>query len=751
MKKKFHQVVLSLVLGFLVFSQTGASYINLPARVDTVLTFKDLGSPEIVMRGPYGTGNVRFNVPAHWILQDGAQLQLTISSFVAGDQAKESPNDGFLGAMLDVYFNGELQQSLPLKSGTDINYNVPIRASDLQSPRKDGSLEISFFLNASIDCDYAFHQTTVLVSSNSALFMPYEEGPLKLDLRRLPWPMYQPELQMQVDATPGIVVVPVNASTDEMQAALVAMATFGRMTNGKFPLRLVVANQLTEELRGSSNLILVGNSSRMPILQQLELPIPVQDSRFSDSQVQSDDGLLQMTVSPWATAKSILVVSGNSDIGVVKAAQALSTGNLQTGLRSSYSVIASVMPISLNTASPSGSALANSADVSLSDLGYGPETVIGIGVNWFSYEFVIPVGQQPSEKPYIDIDFSSSALVDPARSGFIAYINGELIGSARFTDETSSVSTARVDIPSSLLKAGRNRFEVSANLIPRDVCSIGSFSGLWMSIFPESNLHMPLKPAAADNLVAEDLDLYPYPFVNDPSLATTMFVLPSKDSASWNIAGDIAYDIGKRATGAVLAFDVAYNDSTSETINKEYNLILIGTPQDFPLIYEMKDNLPAYYEDGSNIAVVKDQQVVYRISSDKDLGYLQLFSPPWDDKLAVLAVLGTSSKGVGYAEHALIDPEMRGRLKGNFATVDGDQTIVVNTRTGIGTGLLEPNLGSAVSIEQPTQQPILPDGAVDPASAQKAILPALIAVLVLMVIVIVIAIWLRRRDPENKI
>src|SRR5688572_210283 len=130
MKKQFHAIILSLVLVFVVYAPAGAAYLDSPAKAESVLTLKDLGSPEIVMHGPYGTGSVRFNVPANWILQDGAYLQLSVDSFISGDQPNANPADEYLGAMLDVFFNGVLQTSLPLKSGTEIIYNVPIRSSD---------------------------------------------------------------------------------------------------------------------------------------------------------------------------------------------------------------------------------------------------------------------------------------------------------------------------------------------------------------------------------------------------------------------------------------------------------------------------------------------------------------------------------------------------------------------------------------------------------------------------------------------
>jgi len=749
MKKTNNKLFHSLLIVFFFLTQAGAAYLPAPLAEETSLSFKDLGSADVVMHGPFDTGNIRFNLPAQWALTDGAHLQLSISAFYSGQDGTQVNNDSYLGAMLDVLFNGKLQQSLPLKSGTDIIYTLPIRVEDLPSPNPDGSLEISFYLDASIDCYNQAHHTTVLISSGSTLFLPYTNQSLNLDLRRLPQPFYEPLSIVKKDS-PLLVIVPDNANASDMRAALITVAAFGRISGGGLPARLITVAQFTPELHNLSDIVFVGKPDGIPFLSQLTLPIPLDNEKFLSAQIQSEDGVLLLVHSPWDETKSVMVVSGNTDTAVVKAAQAFSSGNVQSGLEPEISVIADVKPGSDVSAQIPELALFNSPDISLGQLGYGVVTNTSVGLNWFSYNITIPIGSVPTEDPYFDIVFSNSALVDPARSGFAVYLNSNQVGSALIPDNTNGITTVRIDLLASSLRQGQNKIDIAANLIPRDVCSITSFSGLWMTVFPESSIHMPLGPAPVTDQAGQDLRLYPAPFTNDPSLSTTMFVLPPKDIASWSVAGEIAYDIGTRATGSILSPEVVFDGTSAQPIDQTRNLIMVGVPQELSLVYEMKDNLPAAYEDGTNVAIVKGQQVVYRIAPNKDLGYLQLFAPSWDDKLTVLGVLGTSSNGVGFAGHALVDPTLRRDIKGNFATVDGDQVISLDTRTGSGTGLLAPNLGPAVSIEKPaTSEPSQTGDVVDVNATRRAILPILIGIAILMVVVAAAAFFLRRRNTEN--
>ena len=705
-------------------------------------TLSDLGSDgDIVLHGPYDTASIRFGLPATWKLQEGSEISIDVSSVITGLEGI-SAQSGYSGAILEVYFNGRFEQSIPLLTNGKTNYWVQIKTADLVSPNEGGWHKLSFTLYSQFDCDLNFHQTTVVIDSQSKAYFPYEEIPLALDLRRLPWPIYQ---QHTKTLDQVLVIIPAAPTADELQAALVVMGAFGRMTNGNLPVKMVTVDQLTESQMAQDHLILVGKPSAFPLFSGLAYPVPLVGGEFSTSGMQADDGVLQMIPSPWNGSKIVMVVSGNTDLGVVKSAQALSTVNLQTGNAPNYSIIAQVNPAPAGVFSGTSTALATSSDIKLSDIGYTFVTSTGMGSNWVDYEFTIPPGSVPAEMPYLDLTLSTSTLVDPTRSDGVVYLNEVQIGSIPLTATNSNLITTRINFPLSVVRSGINTIDLVFNLLPYDECSLTAFTDLWITIYSDSVIHLPLKQTPVSSFAIQDLSMYPYPFANEPSLSTIAFVFPQQDAETWLIASRLAYDLGTRVTGSILAFEVVFDGQIPDGI-RTMDLILMGEPKMLPIVDEFKDAMPAYFENGSNVAVLDSQQVIYRISDNKSLGYLELFPSPWNQQASILGIFGTSPEGLASALNALLDVNTRENLTGDFATMDGSDAIIVDTRSGTGTGDVVNNLGpSLVSQTNESNSVDVPDMQKALANSKRIILAGVVLVVTLMVAITIVAIFLRKK------
>jgi hypothetical protein len=162
--------------------------------------------------------------------------------------------------------------------------------------------------------------------------------------------------------------------------------------------------------------------------------------------------------------------------------------------------------------------------------------------------------------------------------------------------------------------------------------------------------------------------------------------------------------------------------------------------------------MPAYFEKGSNVAVLQSQEVIYRVPLDKNLGFIELFAPPWNNRSAVLLVAGTTTGGVASAGNALTSSTMRDSLRGNFVTVDGQQTFAVDTRTGLGLGRLGPGLApvgtpdlSQTNININTDQIALAAAE----SQRMMVLIGVVGIFILIVLMLIVAIWLRSRRQKR--
>ena len=307
MKKLFYLVLLiSLVLPLFVSAGTVFAAQELG---DGVFTFADLGLEEdMVLNGPYDSGVLRFDIPPTWQLKPGAELELEVTSYFVGEGTLVQANENALvGATLEVYFNDVLQQTIPLVEGNRVVYRIPV-SSDALVPTTDvGWHKISFFLDAAVDCNLEFHKTTVMIDINSRALLQYDQVPLALDLRRLPWPFYQDRRKMN---DPVVLVIPDSPSAEELQSALVVMGSFARMTGGKLPVNMIPISQLTDDIKGQSHLLMVGKPLAFSVLSEFSFPVPLDEAGFFSQEATNDDGVIQAISSPWNPERVILLVSG---------------------------------------------------------------------------------------------------------------------------------------------------------------------------------------------------------------------------------------------------------------------------------------------------------------------------------------------------------------------------------------------------------------------------------------------------------
>ena len=750
MKKLIYSVFSSLALaglfGGMMFSPAIAAT---PVRnialqsTQSTLTFAMLGQTDILMRGPFATTNLRFGLPVNWAFQEGASLQLILTSSLVTDAASPVSEGQSIGASMTVTLNKKLIATIPLVAGTNVAYEVRIQQDALIPTLNDGRQDLELFLDASTDCDNnnRLHQTSVMISSGSQFILPYIEQTPVVDLKQLPRPIFQRDSVYPVNA---IMIVPDQPSAQEMQAALIVAASFGRSTDGKLPFSLLNSSGVTEEILNTSNLIFLGKASTLSQLHNVDLPAPLSNNAFNSQGIQADDGIMQIAVSPWNNGRSILVVSGNTDSAVVKAAQALSYGNIQTVENSNLAIVTNVAPPSIADQSTDPAALTQ-ATRTFKDLGYDVATITGAGKGDVIVDFYVAPGLVASDDSYLDLKFNNSALLDFGRSGLTVFLNGKLIGGLRLSDETAATVTQRINISPSLVLPGSNQLRIQANLAALTQCSLADITNLWVSIFPESSLHLPLGQAVIDSSNVQNLSVYPYPFINIPTLSNTAFILGKNDPSSWAVASQIAYGFGNQSSGSIFDLAVAYDGAVPDEIRNDRDLIVVGLPKDLKFISELKDSLPAPFEAGQNLPVVKNQQVAYRFSPGASLGYLELLAAPWNPSRTILAVVGSTRDGIQMAGNALTDPALRNRLGGNFALVNADNISVMDTHTGIGLGGISANPEVTSQAVVPVSTPI-PSTPITPAARPVWILPAVGILVLLIVGVLIFALISSRRE-----
>ena len=636
-----------------------------------------LGVREESLDGPFDARSISIRLPASWRLQAGAALELDFSTFLGATGNDSTDETGAsLGGSFDVQFNNVSLGRFFLDRSGSQQVTLPISTSALIPTRADGSHTLSFSLDAGLICGMN-RQTSVVVRSATTLVLPHTLGATTPTLAALPRPIYQ-NSPLQADV--AALIVPDQPTASELQAALTVAAEFGDLSDNKLALPLIPEGVLTPTLRSEANLIFVGRAASFQTLDEIDFPAARDGDSFRDSDAQPGDGVIQIAVSPWSDIHTVLLVSGIDDAAVIKASQALSTGTVRPTLNPALSVIADVRPPLAITTTAELQTSSNVTDGllierTLANLGYETQTEFGIGGKTFNFDVELPYGYDVGTDSFIDLVFAHSAILNYDVSAMLVRLNDQPLSSVRFSDETASAGRARVTIPRNILKGGKNRLTVTANLIPNSPCVNPTLAGIWISIRPETVLRFSLRPSTTRTVVIRSLDGYFESYITSPTLQNVAFVLPTDDVQSWNTAARIAADLGNRVDGNVVELRAVFADNL-DAVKQTHDLIVVGQPAAIPFIAELNRTFPAPFEAGNNHPTLGNSRVTYRIPAALSLGYLEIARSPWNADKTVLGVLGSSTEAIKWSGNALLVSRLRSQLNGIVAVVNNEQLSV---------------------------------------------------------------------------
>jgi len=703
---------------------------------DATFSFAAVREKDIRMFGPFAAQSVFFGLPSNWQIQEGANLTLDMRVSIrslTSEAAVDAPT-AFIGS-LEINLNGDTIAVLPLASDDLVTEIVPIPLDALAPSRLDGRMELSFLLSSGETC-VLDQQLELVILSSSRFFIPHTIVPPDTSWLSFPRPIYQDS----IFSDSARIVVSDKPSAAELQSALTVAAGLQARTGSGMQLDMVTSRELTEDKLADNHLIFVGKPSSIPLMSQLILPMGVKNGAFDES---GEAGVLEMVASPWSPDRVVVVVSGNSDDAIIKAAQSLSTGAIRPNRVPNLALVDQVQGLANRTNIP--------VSQSFSDLGYGDVVFEGRGETAEAFQFYIPVGLTVTTEAFLDLSLNYTTLLNFNQSGLYVLLNDQPIGSVRLTEATANQPNnhVRVAIPPSAVKSGLNNLEVVGILQPIDECGDPNQDSLFLTIWAdESSLFLPLIPIPANINYLPDLAAYPSPFIQSASLDTTAFVLDQDNPDTWRHALAIAEDLGAIADGVIMKPSVFFADSIPADAKTKYHMLIIGAPSKLPVITELNDRLPAPFAEGSDMATEKDMQITYRITPDTPVGYLELLESPWNKNNVVLAVLGNLPLGIDWSARALTTDDIKERLAGNFVVINDTQTFSVDTRlsdilefTPVLTATPSVNLGgTSVPVNVSTAKP-------------GWILIALGVIGVSIVIVVVVALitsWRRNRQVRGK-
>jgi hypothetical protein len=631
--------------------------------------FSDLGYREKTLLSPYDFTSVLFSVPPSWTLMPGGEIELHYDVFLSGADVNTLMNaKSPFGGNLLVTFNRQLIGSISLNEIGSHTARLEIPATALASTREDGRHQLTISLDARFSCDYDI-TARVVINPLSLFNLVYEESSPELDLARLPAPFY---LENSFIPDNTLVVVPDDPSALEIQSALNIMAGFGSMIGADYNMELISAGQLSDLDPTLYHMIFIGTPDQLGILSGANLQTPITNGKFAEMPPESEnDGVVQLTLSPWNPNKVVMMVSGNSDEAVIKASQAVSSGRIFIYKDPTLAFVSSVQMLS--------ETLPIVEDFTFENLGYVTETLSGIGVKSREYIFYASKEQLFTKEGYIDLVYYHSGLLDYGMSSFSVNLNGQAIASTPFSKESEQVTTLHIKIPPGILRFGENRLDITASMIIIPSCDNSGFSDPWFTISNQSNVHLPVaeSPIFVEPLL-KDLKFFPELFVTHSDLGDIAFIFPKLDVASWKIAGKISYNLGRQFNPLIANLRAAYADDVPQDIHDTRSMLVLGLASETPFLAEFNNMLPAPFDLANNTANERQLLVSYRIPDGVSVGYLQLASSPFNAEKSILVVSGNDRNGVILAGNGLLQSELKSQLAGVFAITNGKQVATGN-------------------------------------------------------------------------
>jgi hypothetical protein len=234
-------------------------------------------------------------------------------------------------------------------------------------------------------------------------------------------------------------------------------------------------------------------------------------------------------------------------------------------------------------------------------------------------------------------------------------LNGVSIGSANLDETTLYDYWEQFPLLPIVTKAGTNRIRLHISADTDNMCQYLMNDRYWITAFSDSFLRFNYHTKDA----GLDLNQFPYPFNNQPTLKDVVFIV-SPNLTVTEIEGIVALaaQLGSATGHDSFAPKVVFATSAAMDSWADYHLIVMGLPTENPYLAAINDALPQRFQPGTNQVLQELDFSIYQLPPDMSLGYVQALPSPLNPDRTLLAITGTTHEGIGWAVHALTDSEL---------------------------------------------------------------------------------------------
>ena len=616
------------------------------------VTFEQLGYDTFQMPGTM-TKWIDLYLPHYFRpYSDRSYLDLIISHI---------PSEPDKPCVLRVRLNGTLVAEIVLspENAEPTTYRIDFDGATLAPGRN----QLSIFVDNGATCYESGASINVSVYGSSLFHLEYSLAQHPADLALYPIPFFEQSFEHD----PVCFVLPHDPSVADLSAAGTIAAGLGKASHGEVPLVAALDTEIPDDIRDSHHLIVVGKEGTNRLLDQLSLPLPLDDPTLFGEQ-----GVIQALVSPWTPMRRILIVTGRSDEGLSRASQALNQEEYLAMMRGSAAIVQPVPSLEPDES------LDRVVEFSVADLGYEEEVFYGTRPRTLRYRFYMPLGFAFNGTPRLTLYFGHARTTSPTRSSLNVYLNSVPIRSALLDDRNASGGILDINLPTSLIDPGSNeiRIDIDMNLDDQDRCLFLDSETVWTVFYSHSYFYLPFSPLELE----PSLDLFLYPFNKRPNLSGLLLILPDRPGQfDYDLMVQVAAGLGAADRGDSLALGVTTAELVTPEDLEDMDLFLIGRPSVHSLIAELNDSLPQPFELSSDLPRLWLDPAIYVQDPSRSIGFIEELPAPWDPERMILVLTGTTDEGVALASTALFSRS--DALTGDVAFIEESGDIqVLDTR-----------------------------------------------------------------------
>lgn len=408
--------------------------------------------------------------------------------------------------------------------------------------------------------------------------------------------------------------------------------------------------------KSNENLIFIGTKSNTP---KEFIDILSED----EQKMLENDAIIKQVISPYSKEKRLLLIIGENGETLNRAAQTLGNKEFIKEESNDYMFINKESQIFI----PDNN---NGAYVSFENLGYDNAFMEGPFKQTMNLSTTIPKSSVLNDQAKIVTKVKYSKNLDFNKSLLTILVNGVPAGSKKLSEDLADNDTLEVNIPKEVREDSVLNIQIRFDLEMNDeYCDFTEQQTPWAFISKESYLNL-----SSFDRKGYDLKYLPYPFLKSNSINNTVIVLPDNGNLEYlNMALDMSVYIGRNIKGNSGEIKVVkYSDLTEDL--KKKNLIIIGTPEENPLIKEINKSLPIKFNDNFK-AFEGNEYIDINPDYGKDVSSIQILQSTFNKESGIMIITSTNDKSIEYVEEYLNDESLINKLEGKAILINKNGNI----------------------------------------------------------------------------